>query len=140
MIPQTIPCWPVWRRDAALLSLGIYSLLGGGITPVLAAGFNQVASTYDVSTSQVALTTGLYMLGLGVGSVVMSPSAILFGKRPIYILEAVLIIISAMWCAVSPNYTSLVTARVFQGIAVSPVECLPSATIAEIYFLRLVLC
>lgn len=132
--------WPVWRRDAALLSLGIYSLLGGGITPVLAAGFNQVASTYDVSTSQVALTTGLYMLGLGVGSVVMSPTAILFGKRPIYILGAALLIILAVWCAVSPNYASLVVARVFQGIAVSPVECLPSATIAEIYFLCLVLC
>ena len=36
----------------------------------------------------------------------------------------------------SPNYASLVVARVFQGIAVSPVECLPSATIAEIYFLH----
>lgn len=27
-------------------------------------------------------------------------------------------------------------ARIFQGIAVSPIECLPSATIAEIYFLH----
>lgn len=106
------------------------------MTPVLAAGFNQVASTYDVTTQQVALTTGLYMLGLGVGSVVMSPTAILYGKRPIYILGAALLILSAVWCALSPNYASLVVARVFQGIAVSPVECLPSATIAEIYFLH----
>lgn len=128
--------WPVWRRDAALLSLGFYSLLGGGMTPVLAAGFKEVSSTYDVTTQQVALTTGLYMLGLGVGSVVMSPTAILFGKRPIYLLGVVLLIISAVWCAVSPNFPSLLVARVFQGIAVSPVECLPSATIAEIYFLH----
>ncbi|OJJ84292.1 putative MFS transporter [Aspergillus glaucus CBS 516.65] len=128
--------WPVWRRDAALLSLGFYSLLGGGMTPVLAAGFNNVAATYDVSTQQVAYTTGLYMLGLGVGSVIMSPTAILFGKRPVYLLGAFLFIISAVWCALSPNYASLVVARVFQGIAVSPVECLPSASIAEIYFLH----
>ena len=100
------------------------------MTPVLAAGFKEVSSTYDVTTQQVALTTGLYMLGLGVGSVVMSPTAILFGKRPIYLLGVVLLIISAVWCAVSPNFPSLLVARVFQGIAVSPVECLPSATIA----------
>lgn len=106
------------------------------MTPVLAAGFKEVSSTYDVTTQQVALTTGLYMLGLGVGSVIMSPTAILFGKRPIYLLGAVLLIISAVWCAVSPNFPSLLVARVFQGIAVSPVECLPSATIAEIYFLH----
>ncbi|ODM18513.1 hypothetical protein SI65_06385 [Aspergillus cristatus] len=128
--------WPVWRRDAALLSLGFYSLLGGGMTPVLAAGFNNVAATYDVSTQQVAYTTGLYMLGLGVGSVIMSPTAILFGKRPVYLLGATLFILSAVWCALSPDYASLVVARVFQGIAVSPVECLPSASIAEIYFLH----
>lgn len=106
------------------------------MTPVLAAGFNNVAATYDVSTQQVAYTTGLYMLGLGVGSVIMSPTAILFGKRPVYLLGAFLFIISAVWCALSPNYASLVVARVFQGIAVSPVECLPSASIAEIYFLH----
>ncbi|KAH8426559.1 putative MFS transporter [Aspergillus melleus] len=128
--------WPMWRRDAALVSLGFYSLMGGGMTPVLAAGFNEVAASYNVDTQKVAFTTGLYMLGLGVGSVIMSPTAILYGKRPIYLLGATLFIISAVWCALSPNYPSLVVARVFQGIAVSPVECLPSATIAEIYFLH----
>ena len=52
------------------------------MTPVLAAGFNEVAETYDVTVPQVALTTGLYMLGMGLGSVVASPTAILYGKRP----------------------------------------------------------
>lgn len=52
------------------------------MTPVLAAGFHEVADTYNVTVPQVALTTGLYMLGLGLGSVVASPTAILWGKRP----------------------------------------------------------
>ncbi|KAF7718728.1 Uncharacterized protein PECH_004290 [Penicillium ucsense] len=128
--------WPMWQRDAALLSLGFYCLMGGGMTTILAAGFSDVASTYEVTKQKVAYTTGLYMLGLGIGSVIMSPTAILFGKRPVYLLGATLFIISCIWCAVSPNYPSLVLARIFQGIAVSPVECLPSATIAEIYFLH----
>ncbi|KAL2831151.1 major facilitator superfamily domain-containing protein [Aspergillus cavernicola] len=128
--------WPVWRRDAALISLGFYCLMGGGMTPILAAGFHQVAEDYDVDTQKVAYTTGLYMLGLGIGSVIMSPTAILWGKRPVYLLGATLFIISSIWCASSPNYPSLVVARIFQGVAVSPVECLPSATIAEIYFLH----
>lgn len=119
-----------------MLSLGFYCMVGGGMTPILAAGFNAVAETYDVSYSRVALTTGLYMMGLGVGSVIMSPTAILWGKRPVYILSSVMFLLSAIWCSQSPNFASLATARVFQGIAVSPVECLPSATIAEIFFLH----
>jgi len=30
--------WAVWRRDAALLSLGWHCLIGGGQAPALAAG------------------------------------------------------------------------------------------------------
>lgn len=128
--------WPSWRRDAALLSLGFYCMVGGGITPLLAAGFTDISRDYDVEVEEVALTTGLYMLGLGLGSVIFSPTAILYGKRPVYLFSAVIFIISCIWCALSPSFPSLVVARILQGIAVSPVECLPSATIAEIFFLH----
>jgi len=106
------------------------------MTPVLAAGFNNVASTYNVSVPRVALTTGLYMMGLGLGSVIASPTAILFGKRPVYLVAIIIFLLTSIWCALSPNYPSLVIARIFQGMAVSPVECLPSATVAEIFFLH----
>ena len=102
----------------------------------LAAGFDDVASTYNVTIPKVALTTGFYMLGLGLGSVMASPTAILFGKRPVYLVAILLFTVSAIWCALSPNYASLVVARIFMGLAVSPCECLPSATIAEIFFLH----
>lgn len=128
--------WRPVRRDIALLSIGIYCMLGGGLTPILAAGYNDVAADYGVDTAGVALTTGLYMLGLGVGSVIFSPTAIILGKRPVYLATSIMLVLSAVWCALSPSYASLVVARVFQGIAVSPVECLPSATIAEIFFLH----
>jgi MFS family permease len=111
-------------------------MVGGGLTPILAAGFTNVAATYNVATSKVALTTGLYMMGLGVGSVLFSPTAILFGKRPVYLFSAVLFICTSVWCAASLSYNSLLVARIFQGISVSPVECLPSATVAEIFFLH----
>lgn len=128
--------WPTWRRDAALLSLGLFCLLGGGMTPILAAGFTNIEAQFNISAPQVALTTGLFMMGLGVGSVFASPTAILYGKRPVYLCGAVLFILSAVWCAESKSFISLLIGRIFQGIAVSPVECLPSATIAEIYFLH----
>jgi MFS family permease len=128
--------WPILRRDLALISLGFYCMVGGGMTPILAAGFSQVGDDLDVSVPDVALTTGLYMMGLGLGSIVLSPTAILYGKRPVYLAASICFFISNIWCAVSPNYISLLVARIFQGFAVSSVECLPSASIAEIYFLH----
>ncbi|KAG6005719.1 hypothetical protein E4U21_007735 [Claviceps maximensis] len=128
--------WPNWRRDSALLSLGFYCMIGGGITSIMAAGFTNIAQDYHVNVETVSLTVGLYMMGLGLGSVVASPTAILFGKRPVYLASVILFIATCIWSGYASSFSSLLAARVFQGIAVSPVECLPSATIAEIYFLH----
>lgn len=73
------------------------------MTPILAAGFHDVADTYGVSVPQVALTTGLYMLGMGLGSVFASPTAILWGKRPVYLAAIIIFFLTSIWCALSPN-------------------------------------
>lgn len=82
------------------------------------------------------LVAGLYMLGLGIGCVLCSPTAIMFGKRPVYLGGVVLFAAASIWSAASPSYISLVIARIVMGIGVAPCEALPSATIAEIFFLH----
>jgi len=128
--------WPGWQRDTALISLGFYCMIGGGIGPLIAAGFTDIAHEYDVTVENVSLVVGLYMMGLGIGAVLASPTAILFGKRPVYLASAIVFIGTCVWAGHSPSFPSLLAARVFQGMAMSPVECLPSATIAEIFFLH----
>lgn len=65
-----------------LVVLSVHCLIGGGQTPILAAGFHTLATQFDVSLSKIALTTGVYMLFLGIGSVLLSPTALIYGKRP----------------------------------------------------------
>lgn len=138
--PSTSPndplTWPVWRRDLALLAIGLYSLLGGGMMPVLAAGFGSIAETFDVSVPTVAQTTTVYLLGLAVGNVLLAPTAVLFGKRPVYLFTAVAFVGTAIWSACATSFPSLMAARVAMGLAVSSVECLPGASVAELYYLH----
>ncbi|OCK83457.1 MFS general substrate transporter [Lepidopterella palustris CBS 459.81] len=128
--------WSGIKRNIDLLSLGLFCCVGGGMTPILAAGFNDVATTFHTSVPKVALTTGLFMMGLGVGGALYSPTAIIYGKRPVYLFSCVLLIATSVWCALAKSYGSLLIARIVQGMAVSPVEVLPSATIVEIFFLH----
>lgn len=79
---------------------------------------------------------GLYMLGLGLGSIISSPTALIYGKRPVYLAGVVLFLAASIWAAASPSYASLVIARIVMGIGVAPCEALPSSTIAEIFFLH----
>ncbi|KAK0727697.1 major facilitator superfamily domain-containing protein, partial [Lasiosphaeria miniovina] len=142
--PQPEPCtpndplnWPRWRRDSALAALSLFALVGGGMTPVLAAGFPEVASTFHTSVPRTALTTGMFMLGLGTGCAFTSgPAAALFGKRPVYLGGAALFCVASAWCAASRSFASLLAARVVQGVCISPVEALAAATIADLFFLH----
>jgi hypothetical protein len=65
-----------------LVVLSVHCLIGGGQAPILAAGFHTLSDQFGVSLTKIALTTGVYMLFLGIGSVILSPTALLYGKRP----------------------------------------------------------
>jgi MFS family permease len=44
--------------------------------------------------------------------------------------------LASIWCAGAPSFKMLLLGRLLQGVAVSVVEVLPSATISEIFFLH----
>ena len=68
-------------------------------------------------------------------------SARVWGKRHLFILGTVLIIISSAWGGASGdnyggNYNSLLAARVFQGIGLAPFEALVNTSVADLYFVH----
>ncbi|BFZ65367.1 hypothetical protein YB2330_006533 [Saitoella coloradoensis] len=126
--------WPLRHRDLAFAFLIIHSLVGGGQTPILAAAFPQVSHELGVSLSKISITTGSYMLALGVGSMFASPMSLRWGKRPVWILGIGIMFVSTLWAGFSHSYGSLVAARVVEGFGVSPCECLASPIIADLYF------
>lgn len=48
--------WASWRRDCALLSLGLFCMVGGGMTSILAAGFTNVAHGWSPPCTATRIT------------------------------------------------------------------------------------
>ena len=113
-----------------------HALIGGGQTPILSSAFHKLSSEFDVSLSSISLTTGAYMLSLGIGGAVFSPTAIVWGKRVVYLSGQIIFVSACIWGALAHSYGSLLGARILQGFGVSPCEILPSSSIAEIFFLH----
>ncbi|CAK9438609.1 uncharacterized protein LODBEIA_P28330 [Lodderomyces beijingensis] len=126
--------WSMWKRDLCLLIIGFASFLGGGMSPLLAAGMNTLVVEFDKPLTTISYLVGGFMLSLGCGSVIASPTAVLFGKRLVYVGGTFIFMMGAIWGGASKSFGSLMGARVVTGIGASPTECLPSSTIAEIYF------
>lgn len=126
--------WPILTKDLCFLIIGFQTFLGGGQTPILAAGLGQLGTEFHKSTSTISYLVGGYMLALGFGSVFASPTAILYGKRLVYLLGIFLFLIGSIWAAASPSFGSLMGARILMAFGASPTESLASASLSELYF------
>lgn len=68
---------------------------------MLATGLVSISNEFGVSVQTAYYTTGLYVIGLGIGAIIWSPTAVLYGKRPVYLVGAALLIVSSIWQALS---------------------------------------
>ncbi|KAI4285925.1 MAG: hypothetical protein L6R38_000290 [Xanthoria sp. 2 TBL-2021] len=129
--------WPLWKRDIILLILSTISVIASTLSPLLAANTVTLAIFFGRDFTQMALLTGYHLCGVGVAGFIFVASARIWGKRHLYLLGTVLIIISSAWGgAAGTNYASLLWARVVQGIGLAPFEALVNASVGDLYFVH----
>ena len=92
---------------------------------------------FKTSFTKIALLTGYHLLGVGLAGFIFVASARVWGKRHLYILGTIIIVVSSAWGGGSGrNYTSLLAARFFQGVGLAPFEALVNASVGDLYFLH----
>lgn len=129
--------WPLWKRDSMLVILSILSVIASTLSPLLAANTVTLSLLFEKSFTQMALATGYHLLGVGVAGFLFVASARVWGKRHLYLVGTILIIISSAWGgATGTNYKSLLWARIIQGVGLAPFEALVNASVGDLYFVH----
>jgi len=120
-----------------LLLLSILSVMASTLSPLLAANTLTLSLWFGTSFTQIALLTGYHLCGVGVAGFLFVASARVWGKRHLYLLGNILLIISSAWGGASGHsYKSLLWARIFQGVALAPFEALVNASVGDLYFVH----
>ncbi|KAE8365807.1 putative MFS transporter [Aspergillus caelatus] len=129
--------WPLWKRDITLLALSFVAVLCATTSSLMAANTVTVSLHFKKSFTSVALLTGYHLCGVGVAGILIVPTARVWGKRHLFLLGNVLMVISCGWAGGSANnYTSLVWARIFQGVALAPFEALVNTCVGDLYYVH----
>jgi MFS family permease len=117
--------------------LSLVSVIAATTSPLLAANTVTIALIFRRSFTDAALLTGYHLCGVGVAGFLFVASARVWGKRHLFLLGAVLMIISSAWGGASgTNYKSLLWARIIQGVALAPFEALVNACVGDLYFVH----
>ncbi|CCC07192.1 unnamed protein product [Sordaria macrospora k-hell] len=131
--------WPLWRRDLITLVLSITSVFATALGPILAADTVLLVSTLEnVTFVKASLLTGHFLLGCGASAFLFVPSSRIWGKRHLFILGTILLIVTSVWTAASgsKSYTNFLWSRIFQGVAAAPFESLVNAAVGDLYFVH----
>ncbi|KAK8176725.1 major facilitator superfamily domain-containing protein [Phyllosticta citribraziliensis] len=128
--------WPTWKKDAILLIVGFASAVVGAYGPMLGPGFVPISKELGVSVDTLSQATAWVILTLGLCVFLINPFAKLFGKRPMYLLTIVLLVIVSIWGAEAQTYNSFLGSRIIGGIGMAPYEVLVQATIGDMYFVH----
>ncbi|KAI4724107.1 MFS general substrate transporter [Aureobasidium sp. EXF-10728] len=79
--------------------------------------YAQLEPEFHCSRIVATLGLSLFVVGLGLGPMVMSPLSEFYGRRPIYIASYTFFLIWLIPCAVAQNIQTMLIARFFDGLA-----------------------
>ncbi|POS75896.1 hypothetical protein DHEL01_v205709 [Diaporthe helianthi] len=129
--------WPKWKKRMFTVAIAYGCGCVGAVGPLLTAALAPLAEQFQIPLQQFTLgLQGSCIVAIAVSSLICNTLAIKIGKRPIYIITSVLLLVSCFWAAESKSFGSLVAARAVQGFAMAPMEALVPASIADIWFVH----
>lgn len=107
------------------------------IGPLLTSALAPLAEEFGIALQTFTLgLQGSCIAAIAVSSLICNSLAVKIGKRPVYILTSIGLMVSCFWAAASQSFGSLAAARAVQGFCMAPMEALVPATIADIWFVH----
>lgn len=123
---------------------------------MISPGLVLASMMYNVSLDQVStFLIGLFVLLTGTGTFFTAAAATVWGKRPVFVISVVILLLTNIWgyfsmvsylnvysfqghpclCDVE-NFASLSAMRIVQGLASAPMETLVTSTVSDIFFVH----
>jgi DHA1 family bicyclomycin/chloramphenicol resistance-like MFS transporter len=103
-------------RRGPLLTVALIVGISPFATDLYIPGLPAIATDLDASTASVQLTLTAFLVAFAVGQLVVGPISDGVGRRRILLAGTVLFTVASVVCAISPDVTTLILARVVQGL------------------------
>ncbi|KAK1971562.1 major facilitator superfamily transporter [Colletotrichum sublineola] len=125
--------WPTAKRIGATLQISMIALFIGAASGVDATVLPQAARALGVSEVAESLATGLYLVGMGLGSLVAGPFSETFGRNAVYGGAMAIFMVWIMASGLAPNFGAQIAFRFLAGCSAStPLVC-SGGSIADMY-------
>lgn len=95
--------------------------------------YSQITAEFQCSTIVATLGLSLFVIGLGLGPMFLSPLSEFYGRRPIYLVSFSFFLIWLIPSAVAKNITTMLVARFFDGLSGSAFLSVAGGTVGDLF-------
>ena len=95
--------------------------------------YGQIGPEFGVSRIVWTLGLSLYIMGLGIGPMILAPLSEFYGRRPIYIGSFSFFVIWLIPCAVAKNIQTMLVSRFLNGLAGSAFLSVAGGTVGDLF-------
>lgn len=114
--------------------ISLQGMLSPLSSTILAIAAVEIATDFHLTSPYIpALPVGVYVLGLGIGPLVLAPCSELYGRRIVYILTFLVFTVMTVGSALSPNIATLCVLRLLSGMAGSAGPSLGAASMGDMF-------
>lgn len=128
--------WPLWRKHLVNFTVSLFVFLSNYITNSISPILVPIAIDLNISLTQASYLLTLNLLFLGLGNLFWVPLALKIGKRPVWVMCAIIFFASSIWSAVANDFGSLLGARIVQGFGASAAEALGPTVVGDLFFVH----
>jgi MFS family permease len=113
-----------------IIAVTLMAVLGSSsIGPALPA----IAQDFKIPSERIGLVIAAFVLPIAIGTPVCGVLADRFGRKQILVPSLLLFAIAGAFCAVAPNFRTLLEMRFLQGIGAASLESLALTLISDLY-------
>lgn len=139
--PTEDPADPLnWHPFRKAVVLGLLILWSSAALSIQAFLLNYIPSLEErfpeANAYQINMLITLLMVMIAPGQLFFTPLAIAYGRRLSMLLATALLLASSLWGAYSGSYGSLLAARIFEGLAAGPTDCMVYVIVSEFTFIH----
>ncbi|KAL4922347.1 putative MFS transporter [Aspergillus aurantiobrunneus] len=125
--------WPNYKKWAHIVIISILALITNMAPTMCAPAIEDIAADFGITSSAVStLAITLYVLGIAIGPMFMSPLCEVYGRVPIYHAPSIVFVSFVIGNALSQNAAQFMVFRFISGCAGGTPMALGGGTIADV--------
>ncbi|KAG9664130.1 MFS general substrate transporter, partial [Aureobasidium melanogenum] len=131
--PRSPKCLPAWQKWVIVAVVSTTSLCVACASSLYTGITAQAEDKFETSRTITTLGLSMFVVGLGLGPMILAPLSEFYGRRPVYVISTLMFVIWLVPCAVANNIATLVIARFFDGFAGAAFLSVAGGTVGDMF-------